>query len=217
MPLNYVERIIHLAKQGYTGVEFDEYDTDWNSEAYSTVAGQNANNSVRITNDFMTAVEQDQDWSLYWRTELVKSREEEREPKACQTLRASELWEQIAYAAWASADPGLQFDSTINEWHTCGVDGPIRASNPCSEYMFLDDTACNLASLNLLRFPNENGELDIERFRHAVRLWTIVLEISVPDGSISKSTDCRVILRVPNSWPRLRKPRNIPDGQWNSL
>ena len=118
-------------------------------------------------------------WSLYWRTELVKSREEEREPKACQTLRASELWEQIAYAAWASADPGLQFDSTINEWHTCGVDGPIRASNPCSEYMFLDDTACNLASLNLLRFQNENGELDIERFRHAVRLWTIVLEISV--------------------------------------
>jgi len=179
MPLNYVERIIHLAKQGYTGVEFDEYDTDWNSEAYSTVAGQNANNSVRITNDFMTAVEQDQDWSLYWRTELVKSREEEREPKACQTLRASELWEQIAYAAWASADPGLQFDSTINEWHTCEVDGPIRASNPCSEYMFLDDTACNLASLNLLRFQNENGELDIERFRHAVRLWTIVLEISV--------------------------------------
>ena len=91
MPLNYVERIIHLAKQGYTGVEFDEYDTDWNSEAYSTVAGQNANNSVRITNNFMTAVEQDQDWSLYWRTELVKSREEEREPKACQTLRALSL------------------------------------------------------------------------------------------------------------------------------
>jgi ribonucleoside-diphosphate reductase alpha chain len=179
MPLSYVERIIHLAKQGYTGVEFDEYDTDWNSEAYSTVAGQNANNSVRITNEFMTAVEQDQDWSLYWRTELVKSREEEREPKACQTLKASELWEQIAYAAWASADPGLQFDSTINEWHTCQADGPIRASNPCSEYMFLDDTACNLASLNLLRFQNENGELDITRFRHAVRLWTIVLEISV--------------------------------------
>ena len=136
MPLNYVERIIHLARQGYTGVEFDEYDTDWNSEAYSTVAGQNANNSVRITNDFMTAVEQDQDWSLYWRTELVKSRRKNVNPKACQTLRASELWEQIAYAAWASADPGSQFDSTINEWHTCGVDGPIRASNPCSEYMF---------------------------------------------------------------------------------
>lgn len=179
MPWNYVERIIQLAQQGYTGVDFDEYDTDWNSEAYNSVAGQNANNSVRIPNEFMNAVEQDQDWSLYWRTERVKAAEEGRETQPCQTLRATELWEQIAYAAWASADPGLQFDSTINEWHTCPADGPIRASNPCSEYMFLDDTACNLASLNLLRFRNEQGELDIERFRHAVRLWTIVLEISV--------------------------------------
>jgi ribonucleoside-diphosphate reductase alpha chain len=179
MPLNYVERMIQLAEQGYTGVDFDEYDTDWNSEAYSTVAGQNANNSVRITNDFMQAVEHDREWNLFWRTERAKAAEEGREAQACQTLSAKELWEQIAYAAWASADPGLQFDTTINEWHTCPADGRIRASNPCSEYMFLDDTACNLASLNLLRFQTDSGELDIDRFRHAARIWTVVLEISV--------------------------------------
>ena len=180
VPFNYVERIIHLAKQGYVDVDFDEYDTDWNSEAYNSVSGQNANNSVRITNSFMEAVEKDADWSLYWRTEKVKAGEQKREPDSCKVLKARELWEQIAYSAWSSADPGLQFDTTINEWHTCPSDGPIRASNPCSEYMFLDDTACNLASLNLLKFENpENGELDIAKLRHAVRIWTIVLEISV--------------------------------------
>ena len=180
VPFSYVERIMHLAKQGYTGVDFDEYDTDWNSEAYSSVAGQNANNSVRLSNEFMQAVEADADWHLYWRTERVRALESGRAPQPCKTLKARELWEQISYAAWASADPGLQFDTTINEWHTCPTDGPIRASNPCSEYMFLDDTACNLASLNLLQFrAPETGELDIERFRHATRLWTIVLEISV--------------------------------------
>lgn len=180
MPFSYVERIIHLAKQGYTSVAFDEYDTDWNSEAYQTVSGQNANNSIRVSNEFMQSVESDGDWPLYWRTEKVKASNGERDPQPCKVLRAQELWEQITYAAWASADPGLQFDSTINEWHTCPADGPIRASNPCSEYMFLDDTACNLASLNLLQFRDpETGELDIEKFRHGTRLWTIVLEISV--------------------------------------
>ncbi len=180
VPFNYVERIIHLAKQGYTGVEFDEYDTDWNSEAYSSVAGQNANNSIRLSNEFMQAVEDDTDWNLYWRTEQVRAAAAARAPKPSKTLKARELWEQIAYAAWASADPGLQFDTTINEWHTCPTDGPIRASNPCSEYMFLDDTACNLASLNLLQFRDpDSGELDIQRFRHGVRLWTVVLETSV--------------------------------------
>ena len=180
VPSNYVERIIHLAKQGVVDVDFEEYDTDWNSEAYNTVSGQNANNSVRITNGFMEAVLKDGDWPLYWRTEKAKAAKENREPESCQVLKARELFEQIAYAAWSSADPGAQFDTTINEWHTCPTDGPIRASNPCSEYMFLDDTACNLASLNLLKFQNpETGELDIPRFRHAVRIWTIVLEISV--------------------------------------
>ena len=180
MPFSYVYRIIHLSKQGYTGVLFDEYDTDWNSEAYQTVGGQNSNNSVRLNNAFMQAVEQGKDWNLYWRVEKVKAEKEGREPVPCKKLKATELWEEIAYAAWASADPGIQFDSTINEWHTCPADGPIRASNPCSEYMFLDDTACNLASLNLLQFRDpKTGELDIVKLRHGSRIWTIVLEISV--------------------------------------
>ena len=131
VPFNYVERIIQLAKQGYTGVDFDEYDTDWNSEAYHTISGQNANNSIRLPNEFMEAVAKEEDWHLYWRTEQRKAKAENRAPRPCQTLKASELWEQIAYAAWAAADPGLQFDTTINEWHTCPADGPIRASNPC--------------------------------------------------------------------------------------
>src|SRR5206468_2750721 len=95
------------------------------------------------------------------------------------TLKASELWEKIGYAAWASADPGIQFHTTINDWHTCAASGAIRASNPCSEYMFLDDTACNLASLNLLQFRDGGRQFDVGAFEHAVRLWTVVLEISV--------------------------------------
>lgn len=180
VPQSYLDRIIQLAQQGYTSIQFDEYDTDWNSEAYRTVSGQNANNSIRINNTFMQALERDGDWSLYWRTEKANAAEEGRDPKPCKVMKASELWDQISYAAWACADPGVQFDSTINEWHTCPEDGPIRASNPCSEYMFLDDTACNLASINLLKMANpQTGELDIEYFRHASRLWTIVLEVSV--------------------------------------
>ena len=180
VPANYVERIIQLAQQGYVGIDFDEYNTDWNSEAYGTVSGQNANNSIRINNEFMQALENDGDWNLYWRTEKAKAKAEGRDPEACKTLKASDFWDQVCYAAWASADPGVQYDSTINEWHTCPADGPIRASNPCSEYMFLDDTACNLASLNILQFINpKTGELDIASFRHGCRIWTIVLEISV--------------------------------------
>lgn len=156
------------------------YDNDFNGDAYSTVSGQNSNNSVRVAHDFFENVERDGDWNLYWRTELRKAKAENREPKACKTLKARDLWDQIGYAAWACADPGLQYDTTINDWHTCPADGRINASNPCSEYMFLDNTACNLASLNLLKFyDNEHGTFEVENFQHAVRLWTIVLEISV--------------------------------------
>ena len=188
VPVNYIERAIQLARQGATAIQFAEYDTDWNSEAYATVSGQNSNNSVRLTNAFMEAVLADGPWQLYWRTELEEARRENRPARPCRTIRARDLWDQIAAAAWACADPGLQFDTTINEWHTCPNDGRIQASNPCSEYMFLDDTACNLASLNLMMFhrsrrpeANLSGEefFDIEAFRHACRLWTIVLEISV--------------------------------------
>lgn len=180
IPLNYIERVIQLAEQGVTDIEFESYDTDWNSEAYSTVSGQNSNNSVRVPNAFMQAVKEGKGWNLYHRVEKKKAKEEGRPPEACKTLDAEDLWDQIAYAAWASADPGTQYHDTINEWHTCPEDGEIKASNPCSEYMFLDNTACNLASLNLIKYyDKETQKFDVESYRYASRMWTVVLEISV--------------------------------------
>ena len=180
VPLNYIERVIQLAAQGFTDIEFETYDTDWNSEAYGTVSGQNSNNSVRVPNAFMEAVKADGEWNLYGRIEKRKAAKEGREPKPMKTLSASELWDDIAYAAWASADPGTQYHDTINEWHTCPVDGPIKASNPCSEYMFLDNTACNLASMNLIKYYDADTEtFDVAGYRYTTRLWTVVLEISV--------------------------------------
>jgi ribonucleoside-diphosphate reductase alpha chain len=238
VPDPMIKRVIQFAKQGYKDIDFPIYDTDWDSEAYLTVSGQNSNNTVRVTDEFLKAVEADGHWDLTWRT---------KPGKLAKTVKARDLWEKIGYAAWASADPGLQYHSTINDWHTCPASGPIRASNPCSEYMFLDDTACNLASLNLLAFrgtsspcgasspsprwpsgrlrpsepvigPAEGGTrwtgygegrgeeaspqaqtrgnapspglspragrgeeeaFDLDGYEHAVRLWTIVLEISV--------------------------------------
>ena len=168
---NYIQRVIQFAKQGYTEIDFPVYDTDWDSEAYLTVSGQNSNNSVRVTDEFLKAVEADGDWDLTWRT---------KPGKIAKTLKARDLWEKIGHAAWACADPGLQFHTTVNDWHTCPASGPIRGSNTCSEYMFLDDTACNLASLNLLAFRNEDTrQFDVEGYEHTVRLWTIVLEVSV--------------------------------------
>ncbi|HYD32027.1 MAG TPA: vitamin B12-dependent ribonucleotide reductase, partial [Azospirillaceae bacterium] len=169
IPENYVQRVIQFARQGFTEIEFRTYDTDWDSEAYLTVSGQNSNNSVRITNSFIEAVLEDGPWNLIRRTD----------GKVAKTIKARDLWDKIGHAAWACADPGVQYDSTINEWHTCPTSGRINASNPCSEYMFLDDTACNLASLNLMQFRREDGTIDIEAFEHACRLWTVVLEISV--------------------------------------
>lgn len=169
IPENYVQRVIQFARQGYTEISFKSYDTDWDSEAYLTVAGQNSNNSVRVTNDFLNAVLEDGDWELIRRID----------GKVSSKISASDLWDKIAYAAWSCADPGLQYDTTINEWNTCPKGGRINASNPCSEYMFLDDTACNLASLNLMQFCHADGQFDVEHFEHAVRLWTVTLEISV--------------------------------------
>ena len=180
IPNNFIERVIQLAKQGFKSIEFPVYNTDWNSEAYASVSGQNSNNSIRVTNEFMTALLDSGDWNLYWRIEKKKASAEKRAPVPCKTLKAKELWDEIAYSAWACADPGIQFHSTINEWHTCPQNGEIRASNPCSEYMFLDDTACNLASLNLTKFYDiQNHKFNIDDFRYASRIWTIVLEISV--------------------------------------
>lgn len=170
VPDNYIKRVIQFAKQGYTDIDFPTYDTDWDSEAYLTVAGQNSNNSVRVTDGFLKAVETGGTWDLTWR----------KNGKLAKSVEARDLWEKIGHAAWASADPGLQYHTTVNDWHTCPASGEIRASNPCSEYMFLDDTACNLASLNLLTFRDEKtGAFEVDSYEHAVRLWTVVLEISV--------------------------------------
>ena len=170
VPDNVIKRVIQFAKQGYKDINFPTYDTDWDSEAYLTVAGQNSNNSVRITDAFLKAVADDGTWDLTYR----------KNGKVSKTLDARDLWEKIGHAAWASADPGLQYHTTINDWHTCPASGEIRASNPCSEYMFLDDTACNLASLNLLTFRDKDtAEFNVASYEHGVRLWTLVLEISV--------------------------------------
>ncbi|UFM63679.1 vitamin B12-dependent ribonucleotide reductase [Paracoccus sp. MA] len=168
IPETYVNRVLQYARQGFDSIEFPTYDTDWDSEAYVSVSGQNSNNSVRVTDAFLRAVRDDLPWELVRRTDGTVAK----------TVSARALWDQIGHAAWACADPGIQFHDTINAWHTCPDHGPIRASNPCSEYMFLDDTACNLASMNLLTFW-DGKEFDADGYVHASRLWTVTLEISV--------------------------------------
>ena len=168
IPETYIKRVLDYARQGYESIEFPTYDTDWDSEAYGSVSGQNSNNSVRVTDAFLEAVKKDEDWALINRTD----------GKVAKTIKARTLWGDVGHAAWACADPGIQFHDTVNDWHTCPEDGAIRGSNPCSEYMFLDDTACNLASMNLLTFLKD-GAFQTEDYIHATRLWTLTLEISV--------------------------------------
>ncbi|MFA6520891.1 MAG: adenosylcobalamin-dependent ribonucleoside-diphosphate reductase [Candidatus Gracilibacteria bacterium] len=172
VPLNYIKRILMLAEQNFNTEDFNfkVFDTDFRSEAYLTVSGQNSNNSLRITDAFLRAVGNNEEWELINRID----------GNVAKKIPAQKLWKDVTYSAWACADPGIQFDTTINDWHTCPADGKINASNPCSEYMFLDDTACNLASINLIKFYDPATlKFDTERFKHACRLWTIVLEISV--------------------------------------
>ncbi len=189
IPENYIQRVIQFASQGFTKLEFESFDTDWDSEAYLTVSGQNSNNSVRVTNEFLKKVQNNDNWDLIRRTDK----------KVHRTLKANELWNQITEAAWSCADPGIQYDTTINEWHTCPAEEKINASNPCSEYMFIDDTACNLASLNLIQFKDSENEFDIKGFKFACKLWTLTLEISVamaqfPSKEIAqKSFDYRTL------------------------
>ncbi|HUV30697.1 MAG TPA: vitamin B12-dependent ribonucleotide reductase [Acidobacteriota bacterium] len=179
VPPAYINKILELASQGVTEIEFTALDTNWDSEAYLTVSGQNSNNSVRIPNEFFQKLQASEDWALRQRTDGSVKR----------TIPAARLWEKICYSAWSCADPGVQFDTTINEWHTCPEDGRINASNPCSEYMFLDDTACNLASINLAKFLDDEGRFDLDAYLHAIRIWTIVLEVSVLMASFpSKAT-----------------------------
>ncbi|MGD8859432.1 MAG: vitamin B12-dependent ribonucleotide reductase [Myxococcales bacterium] len=149
------------------------YSSDFNGEAYHTVSGQNSNNSIRVTDAFMRAVENDGEWRTYYRTT----------GQVCDTHKARDLWRQICESAWACADPGLQYDSTINEWHTCSGTDRINASNPCSEYMFLDDTACNLSSINLTKYLNDDGTFDIEAYKHTIRILIHAQEILVDFSS----------------------------------
>ena len=159
------------------------YPADFNGEAYKTVSGQNSNNSVRITDEFMNAYLRGDKWHTTLRTT----------GEICETFEAKDLMRQISEAAWACADPGVQFDTTINDWHTCANTDRIYSSNPCSEYMFLDDSACNLASINLLQFVGEDGNFDVEGFKHACRIFFIGQEIlvdfsSYPTSSIAQNS-----------------------------
>jgi ribonucleoside-diphosphate reductase alpha chain len=159
------------------------YSADFNGDAYHTISGQNSNNSVRVTDEFMRAVEAGGKWQTRFRTT----------GEVCETLEARDLWRKVAQAAWNCADPGVQYDSTINRWHTCPNTGRINASNPCSEYMFLDDTACNLASVNLTKFLREDGSFDVDGYRHACRVFFIAQEIlvdlsSYPTAQIARNS-----------------------------
>jgi ribonucleoside-diphosphate reductase alpha chain len=174
VPSGAAQNALDYARQGYTRLEVEQYDTGWDSEAYVTVSGQNSNNSVRLSNAFFEALDRDDDWLLTARTtgDVVKR------------IKTRDLWEQIAVAAWQCADPGLQFDDTIQEWHTCSNDERINATNPCSEFIWVDDSACNLASLNLVKFLSDDGNFDGKRFAEAARIWTTMLEISVTMGQM---------------------------------
>ncbi len=149
------------------------FSSDFNGDAYHTVSGQNSNNSIRVSDQFMKANANNATWETRARTT----------GDVVDTLNARDLWRQLAEAAWHCADPGVQYDTTINRWHTCPNTGPINASNPCSEYMFLDDSACNLSSLNLTKFLREDGSFDIEYYRHAVRVFFVAQEILVDFSS----------------------------------
>ncbi len=188
LPEAVIRRAIELAASGAKSAQVDRYDLDWDGEAYRTVSGQNSNNSVRLTDAFFEALDKNGDWTLTRRTDGAPAK----------TIKARALFDEIAETAWACADPGLQFHDTTNAWHTCPAGGEIRASNPCSEYLFLDDTACNLASINLLKFRTATG-FDVDGFEHACRMWTVALEISVgmaqfPSPAIArKSYDYRTL------------------------
>ncbi|HJQ96340.1 MAG TPA: vitamin B12-dependent ribonucleotide reductase [Acidimicrobiia bacterium] len=160
----------HEEEKARVLIQHGGFPADFNGEAYATVSGQNSNNSVRVPNEFIEAVRSDGDWELRERTS----------GKVRKTIKARDLWRKVAEAAWACADPGVQYDTIINEWHTSPAGGKIRATNPCAEYVFLDDTACNLASINLIKFYDDStGTFDTAAYEHTIRLWTIALEISV--------------------------------------
>ena len=173
VPEAFIQRALTSARRGHQVFAFSTYDLGWEGEAYQTVTGQNANNSIRVTKAFLDALAADADWPLLARTT----------GQPMKIVNARDLWTQICAAAWQCGDPGIQYDDIINDWHTTPAQGPIHASNPCSEYLSNDDSACNLASINLLSFLQPNGQFDLDHFRHAVTLWTITLDITVTMAS----------------------------------
>ncbi len=217
IPENYIARVLQLAQQGLKSIEIDEYDTDWTSKAYYTVSGQNSNNSVRIPNEFMKAVETNGPWHLYWRTELEKAKAEGRAPKPKKTMPARDLWDQISYAAWSCADPGVQFDTTFNEWHTCPVDGRINATNPCC---VTGDTLVAVADgRNAVAIKDLVGqEVNVYAWDHAAkrtaisRMWNIgvkrkdarVFKVTLDDGSSFRATDDHLIMLRDGSYRQVK-------------
>lgn len=183
IPEAFIQKVYQLKAQGIKTWPLEKFNTDWQGEAYRTVSGQNSNNSINISNAFMETVQSGGDWNLIWRTEMDNIKQgRQRNKNAIKTIKAEDLWDKIIYAAWSSADPGLIFKDIINKYNTCKNDGEIRGVNPCSEYIFLDDTACNLASLNLVKFF-QNAPIDSnivpENFLHGCRIITTILDISV--------------------------------------
>jgi ribonucleotide reductase alpha subunit len=217
IPLNYVERVIQLARQGFTSLQVEEYNTDWTSKAYQTVSGQNSNNSVRVPNEFMAAVQNDDPWHLYWRTENEKAKKENRPPRPRRTIPARDLWEQISFAAWSCADPGLQFDTTINEWHTCPVDDRINASNPCC---ITGDTLIAVADgRNAVPIRDLVGqEVNVYAWNHQEKKTVIapmhnigikrraarVYRITLDDGSTFRATDDHLIMLRDGSYRQVK-------------
>jgi len=217
VPINYIERVLQLAAQGFTSLRFEEYNTDWTSKAYLTVSGQNSNNTVRIDNAFMKAIEDDGPWPLYWRTEKTKAKAESRAPKPIKTLRARELWDQITYSAWSCADPGVQFDTTINEWHTCPTDGRINASNPCC---ITGDTLIAVADgRNAIPVRDLAGQtVNVYAWDHLAKKSVIapmynigvkregarVFRVTLDDGSSFRATDDHLIMLQDGSYRQVK-------------
>jgi ribonucleoside-diphosphate reductase alpha chain len=195
VPPVYVRKAIDAGREGMEELPLPVLDTDFNGQAYQTVSGQNANNTVRVSDEQMLKMLRDEAVPLYWRTEKRKARRDGRDPQPCKLIAGGHLWNQIIDAAWSSADPGLHFSTTINEWNTCPNDGEIVASNPCSEYFWLDNTGCNLASVNAVKFhlKGEPVPFDVKGYTHACSVWALVLEItagmaSFPTQAIAEGT-----------------------------
>jgi ribonucleoside-diphosphate reductase alpha chain len=188
VPQGMIQQILDLARQGVTEIKQETYDLGFEGEAYSTVAGQNSNNSIRIKNEFFPILDANGEWHLTRRLD----------GEIAKTVQAADLWSRIAYAAWECADPGLQFDTTMNEWHTIPQSGRINGTNPCSEYCSIDDSACNLASIRLTAFEKADGTFDHEKFAAVARLWTLTLEISVAAGQVPSAAIAGNTWRVRN-------------------